>query len=80
MVNISELVEAVFDHYDLDHSGHLSMKQARNFVTDLYKMMGEELSSQEKNKIVKSLDVEKNGIVSKEEMAIVLKAALSKKK
>ena len=61
----------LFDHYDADRSGELSIDEVRSFIVDL---TGTATGS---DSVLQELDVDGSGVVSKTEFVAVLEGLLS---
>lgn len=68
------LVQQQFDHYDTDHSGSISAKELHKLLSSL----GEQLTLQNVEDMIKEVDKNANGEVEFEEFLMILKKQKSK--
>ena len=71
----SDNVDKIFAHFDKDGSGLLEQDEAKEFITALFKSMGEEISAKHTEGAFNMLDSSGDGAVSKDELLDILKAA-----
>lgn len=69
-----ELVRQQFDHYDVDHSGSISAKELLKLLSTL----GEQLTLQNVQDMIREVDANSNGEVEFEEFLMILKKQKAK--
>lgn len=78
---LMKYIDEVFNVYDTDHSGKLSLKEMNLFLNDLFQRVGDprRYSPEEINAFFKEADYNNDGQVDKPELLKIIKILFAKK-
>ena len=72
-----QVVDEIFNAYDIDGSGTLNEKETKRFVIDTLGELGSyDFSEEEFKEAYEEFDKDKNGVIEKNEIAIYVKQLL----
>ena len=77
---LEEVVNNVFDKYDVNKNGTLDSKEIQKFLNDVYTQAGRKPSNfSEANDLVKHYDINKDGAIDKKQMKQIIKKIMNLK-